>query len=138
MHHSWCSLAPSDRDFRQDIHALNLRRDSELRSVLLHAHNRRLATHPAPLPGSEFRRKNQHQFHLAPFLHAGFGIEENAVGANVARLGSMVGPLGRTYTGGDAGGDAASSAAFSIGFHRWAGSSANAQLLYTTPSSRQE
>ena len=69
-------------------------------------------------PERQFGRKNQHQFHFASLLHAGFRVEENAVGADVASLRRVVRPLGRADAGGHGNCDSGSGAALGIGFHR--------------------
>ena len=80
-------LAAQDRNLRQDVHALDFCGDAEVFArTFFHPQHAGMAANPAFLSRGEFRRKDEDQFHVRALHHAGCGIEENAVGADVASL----------------------------------------------------
>jgi len=115
--HSGSPSAGSHRDFGQDVHAPNLRRHPEFASLFLYPHDRSLAANPAFLARGELGRQDQHQLNIGAFFHAGLGVQENAVGANVAGLGCLVRTLGGAHPRGNTGGNSSSAAALGIGSH---------------------
>jgi len=48
-----------------------------------------MATYPTLFAGGQFGRKNQDQFELGTLGHGGLAIEEDAIGADIAGLGSQ-------------------------------------------------
>jgi hypothetical protein len=100
--------------FGEDVHPVDLGRYPKLRAFFLDSHDRRLAAHPAFFTRGEFRGENQHQFDVGTLLYAGFGIEENSIGADIAGLRSLVNALNRTNARGNASGDSSSGAALGV------------------------
>jgi hypothetical protein len=82
-------------NLRQDVHALNLGRDAEVRArSRLHAQDAGVAANPAFLSGGQFRGEDENQLNVRAFDHAGVGIEENAIRAHIASLGGQFGIRG--------------------------------------------
>src|ERR1700722_1136336 len=104
-------------NFRQQIHPANLRGHAEFSSKFLYPDDRCLAAYPASLSGSEFRRKDQYEFDFASWLNAGWSVEKNAAGADIAGLGRVFDPFRSTHSRRHTIGYSAGRAAFTIGFH---------------------
>jgi hypothetical protein len=109
-------LVELDRNFGKDVNAADLCGYAELRPVF-DTDNGGLAAHPAPLPGCQFGRKNENQFHVGSLLHFGVGVEKHAVGADVPGLSLEIRALLRTHPRGNAGHDAGSGAALGLSLH---------------------
>src|SRR5271157_3431848 len=107
----------SDRDFGHDIHTPNLRRHPKVLPLFFHPDNGGLAADPALFAGSELGRQNQDQLDVSSLLHAGLGVKENTVGADVPGLGGVVGTLGGADPRWNAGCDSCAAAALGVGFH---------------------
>ena len=104
-------------DFGEDVHAADLGGHAELCSLFFYADDRRLAADPALFARGELGRKDQHQLDFGALLHAGLGVEEHAVGANIASLRGVVGALRSADARGHAGRDSCSCAAIIVGCH---------------------
>jgi hypothetical protein len=76
------------RNLGQNVHSSDLSGYAEIiAGALFHSQNSGVTTDPALLARGEFGRKYENQFHLRAFHHAGLGIEEHAIRADVASLG---------------------------------------------------
>jgi len=62
-----------------------------------------MATYPTLFAGGQFGRKNEDKFEIGTLGHAGLAIEEDAIGADIAGLGSQ---FPSPYCALDANGDA--------------------------------
>src|SRR6266496_807297 len=106
-----------DDGFGKDVHAADLCRHPELRALFFDPDDGGVAANPALLAGRKLRWKDQHQFHVGALLHAGFGVEKDSVGADVASMRRLVSAFDRAHAGGKARGDSRSGAAFGVSFH---------------------
>ena len=117
------TVAKLGRGFGQDVHAADLGCDPELGPVLFHTHHGRLAADPAFFSIGELGRQDQNQLDLGSLLHAGLGIEEDAVGAHVSGLDGFIAADGcvlgvnTAQPSGHAGRDSGSGAAFGVSGH---------------------
>ena len=76
-------------DFGQNIHALDGGSYSEAPTwAVFYSDHLSVAADPAFFAGGEFRRKNQNQLDVRTFFHAGLGVEEYAIRAHIASLGT--------------------------------------------------
>lgn len=79
----------------QYVHAPDFGGDSEPGArARLDSQNSGMAANPAFFAGSEFGRQNENEVNLGTGNHCGFGVEKNAVGADVASLGIQFGISG--------------------------------------------
>jgi hypothetical protein len=82
-------------NLRQNVHALNLGGDAEVRAgSLFHPQDAGVAANPAFLSGGQFWGEDENQLNVRAFDHAGVGIKENAIGAHVAGLSAQFGIRG--------------------------------------------
>jgi hypothetical protein len=78
-------------NLRQYFHPADLGGDPEaLAGPLFHAQHTGVATNPALLSGGQLGRENQDQLDIRALHHARLGIEEYAIGADVAGLGAQL------------------------------------------------
>src|SRR5215831_2167582 len=87
----------SDRHFGEDVHAADLRCHPPVLALFLHSDNRRLAADPALLAGGELGGEDKNQFDVRSLLHLGVGVQEHAVGADIAGFGRAVFTLRSAY-----------------------------------------
>ena len=52
-------------------------------------------------PACQFGREDEHQFHLGSLFHAGLGVQEHSVGADVASLSRLFGALRSAHARGN-------------------------------------
>jgi hypothetical protein len=123
----WPLAGNSDRDFGQDVHAPDLRGYTEFGAFFFNPDDGSLTADPALLAGSELGRKNQNKLHVAALLHAGFGVEENTIGADIPRLRGLIGAISSAHPCRNASSDPGSSTALGVRLH----TGKSAHILYT-------
>jgi hypothetical protein len=84
-------LQYSGRNFRQDVHPLDLGRHSKLLAQSgFYAHDPGMAAYPALLSRGQFRRQHQHQLHLSSLADARIGVQKDPVRTHVTRLSAQL------------------------------------------------
>src|SRR5262252_851954 len=83
------------RDLRQPVEAVDRGSDTKFPrlAALLHPNHRRAAARPFPLSACQFGRQDQHQLQLTPLGQVSIGVEEDSVGAEIARVPAELGAL---------------------------------------------